>query len=65
MDKSPGGQNGGNHCCRTEYRKTEWKKKKGNSLKDLWNNIKHTNICIMGITEREEREKRPEKIPEK
>ena len=24
-DKRPGGQNGGNHCHRTEYRKKEWK----------------------------------------
>jgi len=40
-------------------------KKKGNNLKDLWDNIKHTNICIIGITEGEEREKRPEKISEK
>ena len=28
MDKWPGGQNGGNHCHRTEYRKKEWKKMK-------------------------------------
>ena len=24
---------------------------------DLWDNIKHTNICIIGVPEREEREK--------
>ena len=28
MDKWPGGQNGGNHCHRTEYRKKEWKRMK-------------------------------------
>ena len=26
--KWPGGQNGGNHCHRTEYRKKEWKEMK-------------------------------------
>ena len=41
------------------------KKKNGNSLKGLWDNIKHTNICIIGITEGEERDKRSEKISEK
>ena len=25
------------------------------SLRDLWNNIKHTNICIIGVPEGEER----------
>ena len=32
------------------------------SLRDLWNNIKHTNIHILGAPEGEEREKGPEKI---
>ena len=32
------------------------------SLKDLWDNIKHTNIHIIGVPEGEEREKGPEKI---
>ena len=31
------------------------------SPRDLWDNIKHTNIHIIGIPEEEEREKRPEK----
>jgi len=35
------------------------------SLRDLWDNIKHTNICITGVPEGEEREKGPEKIFEK
>ena len=55
--------------------KTEWwnslpqnrikqKKKKINedSLRDLWDNIKHNNIGIIGVPEGEEREKRPKKI---
>ena len=41
--------------------KKEWREKK-DSLRDLWDNIKHTDICTIGVPEREEREKRPEKI---
>ena len=33
-----------------------------NSLQDLWENIKCTNICIIGFLEGEEREKGPEKM---
>ena len=32
------------------------------SLRDLWDNIKHNNIRIIGVPEGEEREKGPEKI---
>ena len=32
------------------------------SLRDLWNNIKHTNTHITGVPEGEEREKMPDKI---
>ena len=32
------------------------------SLRDLWDNIKHTNIHIIGVPEGEEREKGCEKI---
>ena len=32
------------------------------SLRDLWDNIKHTNIRIIGVPEGEESEKGPEKI---
>ena len=46
-------QNGGNHCCRTDK----------NSLRDLWDNIKCTNIYIIGVPE-DEREKGPEEILE-
>ena len=38
------------------------KKKEEESLRDLWNNFKHTNIHIIGVPEGEEREKGPEKI---
>lgn len=33
----------------------EWKKKNEESLKDLWDTIKLTNMCIMRIPEAEER----------
>ena len=32
------------------------------SLRDLWDNIKHSNIWIIEVPEGEEREKRPKKI---
>ena len=32
------------------------------SLRDLWDNIKHTNIQIIGVPEEEEKEKGSEKI---
>uniref|UniRef100_A0A8D2BEY2 L1 transposable element RRM domain-containing protein n=1 Tax=Sus scrofa TaxID=9823 RepID=A0A8D2BEY2_PIG len=32
------------------------------SLRELWDNIKRTNICIIGVPEGEEREKETEKI---
>ena len=60
MDKWPGVQNGGYHCCRTEYRKNN--EKKWRQPKNLWDNIKHTNIHIIGILEGEEREKGAKKI---
>ena len=43
---------------------TKEKRMKGNedSLRDLWENIKHNNIRIIGVPEGEEREKSPEKI---
>ena len=33
-----------------------------NSLRDLWDNIKRNNICIIGLPEGEEREKEIEEI---
>ena len=50
-----------NHYCRTEYRKRN-EKENEDSLRDLWDNIKGTNICITGVPEGKEREKGPEKI---
>ena len=37
-------------------------KRNEDSIRDLWDNIKHTNICIIGVPEGEEREKGPKKI---
>ena len=37
-------------------------KRNEDSLSDLWDNIKCTNICILGVPEGEEKEKGPEKI---
>ena len=35
-----------------------------NSLRDLRDNIKHTNICIIEVPEGEKKEKGPEKVYE-
>ena len=32
------------------------------TVRELWNNFKHTNIHVIGVAEGEEREKGPEKI---
>ena len=32
------------------------------SLRELWDNVKRTNICIIGVQEGEEREKGTEEI---
>ena len=45
-----------------EQNKEKRMKRIGDSLRDLWDNIKRSNICIIGVPEGEEREKRPEKI---
>ena len=37
-------------------------KRNGDSLRNLWENIKCTNIHIIGVPEGEEREKEPKKI---
>ena len=57
MDKRPGEWNGGNHCHRTQEKKNE------DTLTDLQDNIKHTNIHII-VVPGEEGEKVPEKILE-
>ena len=45
-----------------EQNKEKRMKRNQDSLRDLWNNIKHNNIRIIGVPEGEEREKGPEKI---
>ena len=37
-------------------------KRNEDSLRDLWDNIKHTNVGIIGVPEGEKREKGPEKL---
>ena len=37
---------------------SQMKKKNGSNVRDLWDNIKHANICLIGILEEEEREKK-------
>ena len=44
-----------------EQNKVKRMKRTGNSLRDLWDNIKHTNIQIIGVPEEKEK-KRYEKI---
>ena len=47
-----------NHWSWTEKRKKD--KKDEDSLRDLWDNIKCTNICIIWVLEAEEREREKE-----
>ena len=54
--------NRGNHCCRQIKEKRM--KRNEDSLRDLWDNIKCTNIHIIGVPEGEQRQKGPEKISE-
>ena len=58
MDMRGGGQISGNYGCRTEKRL----KTNEEILRELWDNVKHTNIRIIGVPEGEEREKGTEKI---
>ena len=46
----------------TEQNKEKRMKRSVDSLRDLWDNIKRTNIHIIGVPEGEEREKESEKI---
>ena len=43
-------------------KKKRVKKKTEQSLSDIWDNIKYTNIHITGVPEGEERQKEPEEI---
>ena len=47
-----------------EQNKEKRMKRNEDSLRDLWNNIKNTNIRIIRVPEEEEKEKGPEKICE-
>ena len=60
MNKRGGGQISGNYGLM----KRTLKRLKTNeeSLRELWGNVKHTNIRIIGVPEGEEREKGTEKI---
>ena len=49
------------YCCKTDYRKKN--EENEDSLRYLWNNIKHLNIHIV-LVSGEEREKGPEKMIE-
>ena len=45
-----------------EQNKEKRMKRIEDSLRDLWDNIKHTNIQIIGVPEKEEKKKGTEKI---
>ena len=46
----------------TDQNKEKRLKKNEDSIRDLWDNIKRTNVSIIGVPKGEEREKGPEKI---
>ena len=46
----------------TEKNKEKRMKRNEDSLRDLWENIKCNNICIIGVPDGEEGEKEPKKI---
>ena len=45
-----------------EVQKGKRMKKNKQTLRDLWDTINHTNICIMGVPKGEDREKGTERI---
>ena len=47
----------------TEQNREKRMKRNEDNLRDVWDNIKHTSICIIGVPE-DKREKGPEKILE-
>ena len=53
---------GSSDVCSSDLNKEKRMKRNEDSLRDLWDNIKCTNIHIIGVPEGEEREKGPEKI---
>ena len=44
-----------------EQKREKRLKTNAESLRELWDNAKHTNICITGVPEGEERERRGQK----
>lgn len=52
MDSQSGRQGNGNHLNRIAKRKKDFKN--NISIRDFWENIKHTNINIIRISEGEE-----------
>lgn len=61
MHKQYGGLDDGNHPSKTAKRKTKLKKNE-NSLRNLWDNIEHTNIHIVGVPEEEGIEKKVKNV---
>ena len=53
MSKWSGRQNNGNHPIRTEDRRTN--EKNESNIWNLWDNIKHADLRIIGIPEEEEK----------
>ena len=49
----------------SEQQKEKRIQKNEDSVRSLWDNFKHTNICIMGVPEGEEREQEIENLFEK
>ena len=60
MQKRSGSQNNGNYPIRTAQWKTNFKNE--NNLRDLCDNIKYTNIYIIGVPEGGERDKETENV---
>ena len=48
----------------SERKKEKWIKRKEDNLRDLQDNIKHYNIWIIGVAEKEEKKKDHEKLLE-
>ena len=48
----------------TEQKRENRLKRNEDRIRELWNNFKHINICIIGVPEGEKREKGVEKISE-
>ena len=49
---------------KSERKKEKWIKRNEDNLRDLWDNVEHPNIQIIGVPEEEDRKKDHEKILE-